>query len=109
MRERPSVGIFDFFTSPFSHPRNTLTVLILRHTMPIQPKSATMILNEYKQLGHLVVYEEFECAGHTGHAPQYGCKLLFNGHLKGTAQHHPSKNAAREVAARQAAESLLLS
>lgn len=68
-----------------------------------------MLLNEYEQLGHLVVYEEFECDSHTEHLPQYGCKLLVNGNLKGTAQDQPNKKAAREEAARQAADSLLLS
>ena len=68
-----------------------------------------MLLNEYEQLGHLVVYEEFECNGHIGHIPQYGCKLLVNGDIKGTSQNQPNKKAAREEAARQAAESLVLS
>ena len=68
-----------------------------------------MLLNEYEQLGHLVVYKEFECAGHTDHLPQYGCELSVNGNLEGTAQDQPNKKAAREEAARQAAESLLLS
>ena len=109
MRERSSVRTFDFFTFPLTHPHNTLTVLIPLRTMPPQPKSATMLLNEYEQLGHLVVYEEFECDGHIGHIPKHGCRLLVNGDIKGTTEDQPNKKAAREEAARQAAESLVLS
>jgi len=68
-----------------------------------------MLLNEYGQLGHTVVYDEFECEGHAGHLPKYGCKLLVNGDTKGASQDQPNKKAAREKAARQAAVSLTLS
>ena len=77
--------------------------------MPLQPKSATMLLNEYEQLGHLVVYQEFECDGHIDRIPKYGCILFVNGYIKGTSKDQPNKRAAREEAARQAAESLVLS
>jgi hypothetical protein len=76
--------------------------------MPLQRKSATMILNEHKQRGHDVVYEEFECDGHTGHRPKYGCRVSVNGDVEGTSQDYPNKKAAKEEAARQAAESLIL-
>jgi len=68
-----------------------------------------MVLNEHKQRGHLLVYEEFECDGHTSDKPKYGCNLSVNGDLNGTSQDQPNKKAAREEAARQAAKSLDLS
>jgi hypothetical protein len=69
-----------------------------------------MIVNEYgQQLGHIVVYDEFECEGHTGHIPRYGCKLSVNGHIIGSSQDQPNKKAAREEAARHAAMNLTLS
>ena len=77
--------------------------------MSLNPKSATMLLNEYGQLGHTVVYDEFECKGHTGHKPKYGCNILVNGDTIGTSKDQPNKKAAREEAARQAAVSLTLS
>lgn len=77
--------------------------------MTLQLKSATMLLNEYGQLGHLVVYEVFECDGHTGHIPKYGCNLSVNGGIIGTSQDQPNMKAAREEAAKQAAEYLILS
>lgn len=79
------------------------------YTMTLQTKSATMLLNEYKQLGNPVLYEVFECEGHTGHIPKYGCILSVNGDIIGTSQDQPNMKAAREEAAKQAAEYLILS
>lgn len=77
--------------------------------MPGQPKSATMLLNEHKYRDHSVVYDEFECEGHTRCLPKYGCRIYVNGNLEGSSQDHPSKKAAREAAAQQAVDSLILS
>lgn len=77
--------------------------------MSKEPKSATMLLNEHKHRGHSVVYDEFECEGHIGHPPKYGCRIYVNGDLEGSSRGHPNKKTAREVAAQQAVDSLILS
>jgi hypothetical protein len=71
-------------------------------------KNATVVLNEYKQQGHIVYYDEFVCVGHTVYKPGYGCRVWVNGRLQGTIGNQPNRKAAKEAVARQAVESLLL-
>jgi len=71
-------------------------------------KSGTQLLNEHQQRGNTIYYEEYHCTGHTVNTPQYGCRVWVNGNCEGTANNRASKQKAKEAAALNAAESLLL-
>lgn len=77
--------------------------------MPTMPKkSGTQLLNEHQNRGHTIEYEEYQCAGHSENNPQYGCRVWVNGNPIGVANNKPSRRKAKEAAALEAAESLLL-
>jgi len=63
-----------------------------------------MILNEYKMHRRSVVYVEYTCDGHSEVTPLYGCRVYLDDVIRGVANGHPSKRAAKEAAASQAAE-----
>ena len=71
-------------------------------------KSGTQLLNELKQLGHDVRYEEYLCEGHSERNPQYGCKAYINNKLEGMAENEHRRQVAKENAASKAAQSWLL-
>jgi len=84
------------------------TQIIELSTVFTMDKSATQLLNEYKQRGHEVQYNVYLCDSHTEENPQYGCTVWVNGAPNGTAKNKPSKYMAREAAAFEAATSLRL-
>ena len=78
---------------------------------PVLPSgnlSATQILNDHKQRGNRVKYEGYTCSGHTDTTPQHGCVVYVNGEIRGVANNLPRKKDAREVAAKEAVNALLL-
>jgi hypothetical protein len=71
-------------------------------------KSGTQLLNEHQNRGHTIRYEVYVCTGHSENNPQYGCRVWVNENPEGVANYEPSKKKAKEAAALEAAESLLL-
>jgi dsRNA-specific ribonuclease len=67
-----------------------------------------MRLNEHSNRGHQILYKQFECEGHTNATPKFGCYVYVNGELRGSSKDCPSKDAAKEAAAKQAADALFL-
>jgi dsRNA-specific ribonuclease len=67
-----------------------------------------MRLNEHSQRDNKVEFQPFKCNGDTEPNPKYGCKVYVNNILVGTAQDYRSKKAAKEAAAQQAVDSLIL-
>ena len=89
---------------------NSLPTTFLVATAPqskTMNKSATQVLNEYQQPGITIRYEQYHCTGHSDHTPQWGCRVLVNGEIKGLANNKSSKKEAKEEAASKAITSLL--